>query len=193
MKQILRTVLKVTMVSVLSAASITAAQPVHLIVPPGQPVPPSLDPVNVDVRTNSLIALFIRLEISGNNVTPHDMRLTRIPLGRADFSDDSSRIVIQAYNQNAELVGRTSVADRRMNARDGETVILDDRTVSIIVPLIGKAVEIAITIPNTGVQQRFSVAAIVQGYCSDFGAEPVCSSDPPRSSPHYDLLHPPRP
>jgi hypothetical protein len=192
MNHYLQTLLKVTMLSALLAASTSIAQPLHLILRPGQPVPPSLDPVNVDVKTNSLIALYIRLEISGDIAIPHDMKLTRIPLGRADFSDDASRIVFQAWNQNDELVGRTSVADRQMNARDGETVILDDRTVSIIVPLIAKPVSIAITIPNTGVQ-RFSVSTVVQDFCADYGAEPVCSNDPLRSSPHYRLLYPPVP
>ena len=189
--QYLQTILKVMMLSAIFAASISNAQPDHEKTRSETTIPPLDDPVNIDVKTNSLNALFIRLEVSENDATAHDMRLTRIPISRADFSDDSSRIVFKAYNQHDEVVGRTSVADRRMNARDGETVILDVRTVYIVVPLIGKPDEIVITIAKSDMQKRLSVSAIVQGYCEEHDAEPFCSDDSPKSSPHYQLLNPP--
>jgi hypothetical protein len=192
MSRFILTILKVTMLCALFATSTSVAQQNRQIfVNTGDTLAQSRDPVNGDIRTNSLIALFIRLEISGDIATPHDMQLTRIPASRADFSEDPSRIVFHAYDQNNELVGRTSVADRRMNAQDGKTVILDNRTVSIIVPLLAKPDKIAITVPMTTTPQEFSVTSVVRDFCNSYAADPICSDDPPQSNPRYGLLRSP--
>lgn len=182
-----KTLLLSIILSALFTASTSVAQPIR------GPVDASLDPVNQQVVARTLAALSIRLELSGDTVTVHEVRLTRIPVSRAVFSVDASRIIIRAYDQSPELVGRTSVSDRRMNARDGVAVVLDDRSVSVIVPLVGRPDHIEITPPNTVMPQRFSVKEEVQEFCDDYGGDPICSGDPPRSNPEFDLLAVPDP
>jgi hypothetical protein len=193
MSQCIQFFLKVTILCALFAVSVSVAQPRRVLVDPGEIINPSQDPVNEDVNTNSIMAIFMRLEISGSNVTPHDMRLTRIPVSFAYFGEDPSRLVLRAFNASDELVGRTSVADRRMNARDGQTVIRDDRSVSVAVPLVSKPEEVALAVPETQLQYRFSVESAVRDYCDSFAADPFCSDDPPQSSPHFELLQIPEP
>jgi hypothetical protein len=186
-------ILKMILLLTLVAAWPSQAQPRTLVLQPDTALDPLLDPVNEAVSNNSIAALVVRLDISGNTVLANDIRVVRIPVSRAKFGENNALIVIHAFNDDDDLVGRTSASDRRMNARDGETVIVDDRSVSVIVPLVSRPNDITVTMPSTSALQRFSVSSAIQDYCSDYGTDPVCSNDPPRASRYFSLLHPPDP
>ena len=186
-------IFKMILLLAIVAAWPSQAQPRPVDLLPDTALDPLLDPVNESVRNNSIAALVARLDISGNTVSANDVRIVRIPVSRTKFGENSALIVIEALNDDDDLVGRTSASDRRMNARDGEAVVLNDRSVSIIVPLVSTPQVITVTMPSTSAPQTFPVSSAVQAYCSDFGTDPVCSNDPPRASRYFNLLHPPDP
>lgn len=172
--------------------SVLAQEPVDFT-RPGELSDPLDDPVNNDVKTNSVFALFMRLEITGDVTTAHDLRMTRIPVAQADFSEDPAKIVLIANDSSGALAGRTSVSDRKMIARNGQTIVLNSRSVSVVVPLLARPQLIEISHPDSQDVVEVNVETVVGDFCDTFANDPFCAGEPADSSPHYDLLRPPDP
>ena len=175
-------------IALLLATDVLPAQDREIYETPGELTDPLRDPVNMNVKVQSISALFMNLELVGDSVVVRDLRITRIPLIRADFSEDHSKIVIEVFNRNGNLVGRTSVSDRRMVARDGDTLILNERSVSVVAPLLARPSEVSVNVPGAERSQELSVESVTLDYCTDFAESTICTTESPDSHPQFDLL-----
>ncbi len=190
MRKLCHKLTKLSIAGILFASVIALAQPRTMRLP-GPIVDPENDPVNVDVVTNSVSALVMRLEIRGDDATPTNLLVARVPVSMVDFSEDPSLIVIEALDRNGVLVGRTSVSDRKMYARDGEPVIATNRVIPVVVPLLSRPDEVRIALPGLVAQPPTSVKQTFDAYCTDFPTDEICSGAPPDDSPFFNLLRPP--
>lgn len=160
---------------------------------PGEVSEALLDPVNNDASTNSVVALFMQIDLEGDALTARNQRMTRVPVSQADFGQDPSKIIFTAFDPNRVLVGRTAVADRRMVARDGRTIVLENRTVPVIIPLLSRPQMIEILVPGNPDEIEVNVESVVGDFCDTFANDPFCSAGSPDASPHFELLRPPDP
>ena len=151
-------------------------------------IAPEADPLNRFVASNAIFAMLVRLEISGDVVAGTEVKLTSVPFSKSSFSGDPSGIVVEACNPDREPVGRASVADRRMFARDGETVIVTDRTVSVLVPVLGTPDTIIVNIPGARRSHKVTITPQIKAQCEDSSLEHICSNPPPESSPYFEYL-----
>ena len=145
-------------------------------------IAPEKDPLNSLVASTAIFAMLIKFEIRGDVVTRTEVKLTKLPVSVSSFSRDPSGIVIEVYNSDRESVGCTSVADRRMFARDGETVIVTDRTVSALVPVFGTPDRIKVAIPGAASSQTVTVTQQIEAQCRDSSLEYICSNQSPEPS-----------
>lgn len=177
----------------LLACSPAVAQENLLMRDPGVIANPALDPVNEAMALESVIAVTLSLSISGDDVAVKKIKLVRIPARLADFSDDPGRIVVLAFDASGDLVGRTSVSDRNVIAKDGQTIILTDRKVNAVVPVIGRPEVVVVTLPDRSSQPATSVEPIVTEFCGRFPEEGICAGARPEDSPYINRLRPPKP
>jgi hypothetical protein len=156
----------------------------------GQPaqIAPAEDPLNRFVASTTIFAMLVKLEIRGDVVVRTEMKLTSVPFSRSSFSSDTSGIVVEVCNPDRGPVGLTSIADRRMFARDGETIIVTDRTVSALVPILGTPEEIIVNVPEAQRSYRETVTPQIRAQCEDSSLEHICSNPSPESSPYFEYL-----
>jgi len=166
------------------------AQDNLLVRDPGAIADPMLDPVNASMVLESVTAVALTLGISGDDAAVKEIKLVRIPARLADFSDDPGRIVVRAFDDGGKLVGRTSVSDRNVIARDGETIIASDRRLSAIVPVLGKPDVVVVTLPGLPSQPPLSVETVVTDFCGRFPEENICRGVEPEDSPYINRLRP---
>lgn len=180
--------LRVFIIAAFGVSVALAAPPMIEILQPANVLNAEDDPVNRIVVGDSVNALVVQLEIQGDDAAIRHVSVTRVPASMVDFGRDESKIVVEVFNANRELVGRTSVADRRMSARDGETIIHERRRVSVVVPVLRKPERIAITMPGLARQPATPVRPTAELYCRRFPRADVCSDEPPESSPFFERL-----
>jgi hypothetical protein len=154
---------------------------------PGQ-IAPAEDPLNKFVASTAIFAMLVKLEIRGDIVVKTEVKLTSAPFSRSSFSGDESGIVVEVCNPDREPVGRASLADRKMFARDGETVIVTDRTVSAVIPVLGIPDTIIVNIPGVPSSHRVTITRQIRAQCRDSSLEHICSNPSPESSPYFEYL-----
>jgi hypothetical protein len=152
------------------------------------PIAPEKDPLNRFMASTAIFAMLVKLEISGDVVVGTEVRLTSVPFSESSFSGDASGIVVEACNPDREAVGRTSVADRKIFAKDGQTVVVTDRTVSVLVPVLGTPDRIIVNIPGAPRSHKVTITQQIEAQCEDSSLEQICSNPSPESSPYFKYL-----
>lgn len=175
-------------IAILGTSVAVAAPPMIEVLRPGDVLNAENDPVNRIVVNDSVNALVVQLEIQGDDTAVRHVSITKVPAGMVDFGRDASKIVVEVFNRNNELVGRTSVADRKISSRDGETIVHERRRVSVIVPILRRPETMAITVPGAAPQPGTLVTRAVAPYCRRFPQADICSDEPPESSPFFERL-----
>ena len=103
---------------------------------------------------------------------------------------DPSWIEVTALDEQGKTVGQAWVADASVNVQEKRgTVILDDWSVVVAVPLTRRAMRLAVSPPgNQFAPGVFDVQKVSRTYCKQYPGQAICNGQDSGKNPQHELL-----
>jgi hypothetical protein len=116
------------------------------------------------------------VNISGDNVALGRVVISRVPRDQRSADGEAGNVIVEALDSNKAVIGRGSTPDRRINVQEGVgVVIVEDRSVSVVVPLTRRPLAVTVTLPDSPKQPHtFELESIGDLYCKKFSNDPIC-------------------